>query len=238
MKIDEGLYKTFLEEMNALETFRIAYASLHPGVPLDREDPDVRRLIEACPFFARTRLARTSNSLAITGRKFSPRGISFLCWSPAPMSILQAHPAQLVETVFYPKGSEIAVSPESGGAAIFRTVGDLRILPISLAKFSVLLRPDRGFRIAIRLTASFARTEEIGRLSFTINHLNNYESSQMVLFNLKRYLKKASVVFNEKVRKLIRGTLRCSLAQQVMMILSSPPEREVLFPFHCGSRQS
>ncbi len=115
MKIDEGLYKTFLEEMNALETFRIAYASLHPGVPLDREDPDVRRLIEAMALFsARTRLAGTRNITA-TGRRIFQQYFPFLLAPLPSMSILQAQPTrQLVETVFYPKGSEIAVSPESG----------------------------------------------------------------------------------------------------------------------------
>jgi type VI secretion system protein ImpG len=212
MKIDEGLYKTFLEEMNALENFRIAYASLHPGVPLDRDDPDVRRLIEAMALFsARTRLAGTRNITA-TGKRIFQQYFPFLLAPLPSMSILQAQPTrQLVETVFYPKGSEIAVSPESGGAAIFRTMGDLRILPISLTKFSLLLRPDRGFRIAIRLSASFARTEDIGRLSFIINYLNNYESSQMVLFNLKRYLKKASVVFNEKATETSSGA-PCSVS--------------------------
>lgn len=206
MKIDESLYKTFLEEMNALENFRIAYASMHPGVSLDREDPDVRRLIEAMALFsARTRLAGSRN-ISATSRRIFQQFFPYLLAPLPSIGILQAQPTrQLVETVFYPKGSEIAVSPESGGAAIFRTMGDLRILPISLAKFSILLKQDRGFRITICLSASFARTEEIGRLSFIINHLNNYEASQMVLFNLKRHLRRASVIFNEKATETSSG---------------------------------
>jgi len=205
MKIDEGLYKTFLEEMNALENFRIAYASLHPGVPLDREDPDVRRLIEAMALFsARTRLAGSRN-ISATSRRIFQQFFPYLLAPIPSMAILQAQPTrQFVEPVLFPKGSEIIFSPESGGGAIFRTLSDLRILPITLTRFSMLLL-DSGFRIALRFSASFPRSEEIDRLSFCINHLNNYESSQMVLFNLKRHLKRASVVFDEKATEKSSG---------------------------------
>ncbi len=205
MKIDESLYKTFLEEMNALENFRIAYASLHPGVPLDREDPDVRRLIEAMALFtARTRLAGSRN-ISATSRRIFQQFFPYLLAPLPSMGILQAQPSrQFVEPAFFPKGSEFLVSPESGGAAIFRTLRDLRILPVALAKFSMLL-PEKGFRIALRFSASFPRSEEIDRLSFCINYLNNFESSQMVLYNLKRHLKRALVLYDEKASETSSG---------------------------------
>ena len=205
MKIDESLYKTFLEEMNALENFRIAYASLHPGVPLDREDPDVRRLIEAMALFtARTRLAGSRN-ISATSRRIFQQFFPYLLAPLPSMGILQAQPSrQFVEPAFFPKGSEFLVSPESGGAAIFRTLRDLRILPVALAKFSMLL-PEKGFRIALRFSASFPRSEEIDRLSFCINYLNNFESSQMVLYNLKRHLKRALVLYDEKATETSSG---------------------------------
>ena len=206
MKIDEGLYKTFLEEMNALENFRIAYAALHPGVPLDREDPDVRRLIEAMALFsARTRLAGL-RQISATNRRIFQQYFPYLLAPLPAMCILQARPTQqFVEPLFFPKGSEIAISPESGGTAIFQTLGDLRILPVTLSKLSMLSLPDRGYRLALNLRASFARNEDIGRISFLINHLNNYEASQRVLYNLKRYLRRAFVVFDEKVTETSSG---------------------------------
>ncbi len=205
MRIDESLYKTFLEEMTALENFRIAYASLHPGVPLDREDPDVRRLIEAMALFsARTRLAGSRN-ISATSRRIFQQFFPYLLAPMPSMAILQAVPSrQFVEPVVFPKGSEMILSPESGGGAIFRTLTDLRILPVSLSKFSMLLR-EKGFRIALRFSAAFPRSEEIGRLSFCINHLNNYESSLAVLFHLKGHLKKASVLFDEKADETSSG---------------------------------
>lgn len=233
MKIDEGLYKTFLEEMNALENFRIAYASMHPGIPLDREDPDVRRLIEALAFFsARSRLAGSRNISATSRRVFQQFFPHLLAPLPS-MAILQALPSrQFVEPVFFPKGSEIVISPGSGGAAIFRTICDFHIFPITLTKFSMLLQ-EGGFRIALRLSASFTRSDEIDRLSFFINHLNNYESSQMVFFNLKRHLKRASVIFNEKATEESSGT-PCDISYGMPSDeeeLSYPLQKERMF-FH------
>jgi len=52
------LEKAFLAELESLEKFRISYTGLYPNAPLTREDPDVRRLMEAMAMFtARTRLA-------------------------------------------------------------------------------------------------------------------------------------------------------------------------------------
>ena len=53
MKSDDNLYKLFLEHMHELENFRMSYAAMHPATPLDREDPDVRRLTEAMAYFCR-----------------------------------------------------------------------------------------------------------------------------------------------------------------------------------------
>ena len=52
MEMDEKLYRAFLEQMYELETFRMEYASRHPSAPLDRDDPDVKRLVEALAFFS------------------------------------------------------------------------------------------------------------------------------------------------------------------------------------------
>ncbi len=206
MKIDESLYKIFLEEINALDNFRMSYASLHPGVPLDHEDPDVKRLIEAMALFsARTKLAGSRN-ISMTRRRIFQQFFPYLLTPLPAMALLQAQPTRhLAETTSLPKGSEITIAPESGGAAVFKTMSALRILPITLVDYKLLLLPNRGFRLALRIKASFARSEEIGSLSFQINHLNNYEASQLVIFSLKHHMKRASVVFDEKASERTTG---------------------------------
>lgn len=234
MKIDKRLYKTFLEEMDALDNFRMAYASLRPGVSLDQEDPDVRRLIEAMAIFtARTRLAGT-REINARHRQILLQYFPFLLTPLPAMAMAQAVPTgQLAEAVFFPKGSEFVIAPESGGSAFFRTLRDLRILPVLITNLKLLQR-DNGVRIALRIRAAFKREDTIGGLNFFINHLNNYDASQLVLFQLKHHLQQVSVVFDKKVDETTRG-LPCSVSfgmpQEAGMDAMHPLEKERRF-FH------
>ncbi|MHC1724559.1 MAG: type VI secretion system baseplate subunit TssF [Syntrophobacteraceae bacterium] len=207
MRLTEDLYEEFLEEMNALENFRIAHASAFPHVPLDRDDPDVKRLVEAIAFFsARTKMAALSNVLAVQRRVFQ-QFFSFLLSTTPVMGILQAKPTgQFTEPAYFPRGSEMAAPLTGGGTAILRTLQDLQILPIRLAGAKMLLLPDKGFRFLLRLNASFPRNDDIGTLSFHINHLNDYQASLKVLHFLQKHMKAASVVFNEEATELSTGT--------------------------------
>ncbi|MEN6439493.1 MAG: type VI secretion system baseplate subunit TssF [Syntrophobacter sp.] len=202
MRLDEDLYKEFLEEMNELENFRIAHASSFPHAPVDRDDPDVKRLVEAMAFFsARTRMAAVTNVLAVQRRVFQ-QFFPFLL-SPVPaMNMLRARPTgQFTEPTVFPKGSEMAVNFPEEGTAIFRTLHDLRILPIQTTAAKMLLLPGQGFRFLLRLKASFPRNDEIGALSFHIDHLNDYRTSLKILHFLEKHLRSASVVFGEEANE-------------------------------------
>lgn len=206
MKIDEHLYKAFLEEMNELDNFRLVYSSMHPGIHLEREDPDVRRLTEAMAFFsARTRLAGMRNINA-TILRFFQQFFPYMLTPLPSTAIAQAAPTrQLSEKMHFPMGTELSVTPESGGTAIFRTMRDLSVLPVLQTRFSVLAMPARGFRIVMAFTSAFPRNDEIGTLSFFINNMNNIEASALMLFNLRNHLKGISVVFDEKADEFSAG---------------------------------
>ena len=52
------LYDEFLSELELLEKFRITYSGIHPFAPVERDDQDVQRMVEALAVFsARSRLA-------------------------------------------------------------------------------------------------------------------------------------------------------------------------------------
>jgi len=207
MKSDNNLYKVFLEHMHELENFRISYAAMRPGTPLDREDPDVRRLTEAMAFFAaRTHEAGVRNIIDFRRRMFQQFFPYLLTPMPA-MGIMRAKPTgQFGEPALLPKATEIAVSSETKGTALFRTLSDLRILPISLTEMKMLLLPDRGFRVLLNLRAPYSRNDDIGSLRFHISHLNDFQASLRILHLLKKHLRRTSVVFDEDVTEETRGT--------------------------------
>ena len=222
MHLDDKLYKAFLEEMQELENFRITYTAAHPSIPLDRDDPDVKRLIEAMAFFAaRTHMAGTRNIVSSRLRIFQQFFPYLLAPKPA-MGILQAKPTgQFAESALLPINTEIAVSPQTGGTAIFRTLKDLRILPISLTKIDMLPLPNKGFRLLLRLKAPYPRNDKIGQLSFHINHINDFLASLRVHYLLKKYIKRSSVVFNEEVNETSKG-IPCKVYFMVYWQTSEP----------------
>jgi type VI secretion system protein ImpG len=196
----DDLYQAYLEEMHALENFRVTYTGVHEGVPLEREDPEVRRLIEAMAFFtARTHASALRNILG-THRRLFQQFFSFLL-SPLPsMGFMQATiSGRFAEPATLPADCEVMVSPEEGQGAIYRTLNDLRILPIKLDGVDTLVKPRGDLRVALHFKTGFARNDDVGTLSFFINHLNDYQASLNVLDNLRKHVKSASVVFDQKV---------------------------------------
>ena len=240
--MDDEQYKVFLEEMNALEDFRMAYAVDHPSIPLERDDPDVKRLIEAMAFFnARTHMAGAKNITSLRLRLYQ-QFFPFLL-SPLPaMGLVQITPTgQFTESVSIPTGSEIAISPESGGSAIFRTLSDLTIIPLSIYRTGMLMPVGRGYRWLLYLRTPYARSDEIGGLSFHINHLFDYLSSLKLLHALKHHMTGTAVIFDENVTETTHGA-PCDISFGLMENkktsneLFHPIEKERSF-FHFPSQE-
>jgi type VI secretion system protein ImpG len=199
MDLDEKLYKAFLEEMHELENFRLAYAASHPTAALERDDPDVKRLLEALAYFAaRTRTAGLSNIVA-TRRRLFAQFFPYLL-SPLPaMGLAQAVPTgQFVEPLDLPTGSDIGVSAESRERALFRTLGPLRVLPISLGRVDTLDLGGGRTRLLLPFTTPYPRNEPVGRLSLHINHFNDFNASLRVWHALQDNLRAVSVIYNER----------------------------------------
>lgn len=206
MRIDEKIHKAFLEEISALENFRVNYASIHPSAPLDRDDPDVRRLMETMAFFnARSRLAAEKHILALRRRLF--RQYFDYLLSPMPVAgLMQAQPtAQLADTLSLPRGTQFLAVPPDGRQAFFSTLTDLSLMPVSLSGLTTLYRPDRGTRVLLRLGVPYPRSDSIGTLRIHINYLNDFKDSLRVLHALSKHLVHSSVVYDEAVNETTSG---------------------------------
>src|SRR5438093_9524533 len=113
--------------MHALENFRMTYATIHPTVALEREDPDVRRLMEAMAFFnARTRTASLKNLLATNLRLFQQFFSFLLTPIPAAATLRAEATGRFAEPVLLPRDAEVLVTAQTGERAVFRTMYDMR----------------------------------------------------------------------------------------------------------------
>ncbi|QTA81206.1 Type VI secretion system, TssF-like [Desulfonema limicola] len=236
MQIDDPLYKAFLEQVQELENFRMTYASVHPHVPMDRDDPDVKRMIEAMAFFsARTHRAGMNNIVSSQLRIFQ-QCFPYLLLPLPSMGMLKARlTGRFAEAVDIPKGCEFTFSTQDGKTALFLTLFSIRILPLFLTRAEMPYTPGKGFRLLLQLNAPYSRNEDIGKISFHINHLNNYKASLQVFHTLKQYIRKTSIVFDEKFSETKPG-IPCSISfgphEDQENIKSQNPVLKERFFFH------
>lgn len=127
------LEKHLVAELKTLEDFRQRHGQRHPQGRVEREDPDVRRLIEALGFFSvRTRLA-TMRNLQATWRRLFGNYFGYSA-DPLPCRLLvqaQVTP-RMVETTILDAGTELRVATQSGQLGHFRTTSELRIVPVTM----------------------------------------------------------------------------------------------------------
>jgi type VI secretion system protein ImpG len=211
MQMDDTLYKSFLEELQALEKFRMSYTALHPAAPLEREDQDVRRLIEALALFTtRTRQAGQRTLARSTMRLFQQH-FSYLL-NPVPaMAMLRAVPdARFVDATELPRGTQLVLNPGGEGAPTgpltFRTQAPLRLLPIRLSQARVEQRGQEACRLRLTFESGFPRNDAPGTLRLYINHLNDFRASLAMFHYLKHTVSAASVVFDERGTEVAVGS--------------------------------
>lgn len=207
----DPLEKAFLAEIEALEKFRISYTGIYPSTPLTREDPDIRRMLEALAMFtARTRLAAERSVDQSMLRVFRQHFPFLLDPTPA-MAMLSAEPtARFVDIAEIPSGTEAylverASKPTEQRVFRMSTQAPLRILPIELADLHTLRTRARTYRLFLRFTSAFRRNDDIGELNLYVNHLDDLASSIAVLYALKTHLRSASVTFDDALDEETQG---------------------------------
>jgi type VI secretion system protein ImpG len=208
--MDDAVEKAFLSELEALEKFRISYSGQHPNAPLAREDPDVRRLIEAMAMFtARTRLASQRN-IGQTLLRIFRQQFPFLT-SPVPaMAMLRGKPMRrFVDATTIPSGTEVLLTQtgERGEEKVYRfqTLAKLDLRPLELEAVDIYRVRGRGFRLLLRFTTAFPRSDDLGSLRLLVNHLDDLFSSSTVFYQLQKHLKQATVVYGDKVTEETQG---------------------------------
>jgi type VI secretion system protein ImpG len=203
----EELQKAFLNELEALEAFRIAYTAQYPAAPLSHDDPDVRRLIEALAFFtARTRLA-AQRGLDDSIQRIFRQHFPFLLAPVPALAMLRATPtSKFTDASDLPSGSVVTLhqppgpNGELGERHFFRTLSTLRVLPLSMRSVDVVARPG-GYRMLLRLSSDAQSNQPLNSLSLHVNHLDDLASSLMVLQELRTHVRSARVLYGANARE-------------------------------------
>ncbi|WP_239014220.1 type VI secretion system baseplate subunit TssF [Archangium violaceum] len=209
MDSTDQLYQDFLTEMDSLERFRQRYQRNHPSVPIDRDDPDVRRLMESMAFFSVQTRQATLHNLRSTWLRLFSSFFDFLLEPLPAAAMVQAVPTEkMVEAVVLPRGTELRLTPTDGVAGSFRLQRDLHILPIFLEDSSVVRLANGGHRLILRFASAHPRKDPVGLFSLHVRHLDDYRSSLAVYHALSKHLEQVSVVYDQTADERTVGT-RC-----------------------------
>jgi type VI secretion system protein ImpG len=213
MDSTDKLYQDFLSELDTLERFRQGFKRTYTNAPLEREDPDVRRLMEAMAFFSVQTRQATLHNLRSTWLRLFSSYFAFLLEPLPAAALVQAVPSnsEMAETVRLPRGTELRLEPEHGVPGTFRLERDLTILPVALKQTDLVRRDDEGWRLILRFEGTHPRKDLVGRMSLHVRHLDDYRASLAVFHALRKHLEKVTVLYDERATNGAGGT-RCDHA--------------------------
>lgn len=183
-------------ELRVLDELRREHVSRYPGSRIEREDPDIQRLLEAMALFSvRTRLSVQRN-LQLTWRRLFASYFDFLLAPLPSCAIAQAQISpRVVESTTIDRGAQLRLTTQSGLSATFTTGAELRILPIALESVERVSRGGKQ-RLFLRFTTRFPRTDAVGLLRLFVSCAGHYESALQMQYQLRAHLLRAHVSYD------------------------------------------
>lgn len=194
--MQDRFYQEFLSELRALDDFLLRRGG--SAGPVTREDPDVRRLMEAMAFFSARSREMTSSHVREAVQRLAGAHLDELLAPQPARCLIEAVPGdRLVDPAYVPRGSEVRVVAPDGTAALFTTMHGLTLLPLAIHRAELLLRPGRGYRLRIGLRARTPLRTLAEPLALHIDYLGDYAASSRFLYRLREHLEDVSVAYGE-----------------------------------------
>lgn len=193
--MDAALHRGFLSELEALDEL---LADRHRGPRyVEREDPDVRRLMEALALFsARTRQAASHALRGAVQRLVHGHLDDFLVPEPIRGMVRAIPGARLTDPVMLPRGTRVRLETHDDHVGMFTTSRDMTIRPLQLDWAERQLRGRDGFRILLRIRSRGLTHELLEPLSLNISHLSDYPASLRLFTRLRRHLQRITVAYD------------------------------------------
>lgn len=203
--IDSALFDDYQRELESLETFRERYRHLYPFAGLDRDDPDVQRLLEGLAFFtARTRRA-AERALAGYERRALEQVFPHLVTPVPSMAMLTVDATErMIEPRTLPAGTEVAVSPRVAdlqGRPVpqvsYRTLRELVVRPFDLDRPRIKLSRlgDEGYELSIPIRSATPRTEAVDAIELSLDPHGDLLAALRLHHALARHVESAHYAF-------------------------------------------
>ena len=187
--VDE-IYSEFLIAMQELENFRKEYGS--STLPVEKEDPETERLIEAMGFFlARTRLAN-KNYLERMHLRLFQQFFSYLLTPIPSHTMISLHPLEKqTECVTLSPGTEFTLKNKDEKKFYFQSLFSLTMFPVH--KKMIEMQENK---CTITIESLHLRKEPLTELRFFVYLLNNFTASSQLLYLLEKYADSAFISYD------------------------------------------
>ncbi|HEX2572917.1 MAG TPA: type VI secretion system baseplate subunit TssF [Polyangia bacterium] len=178
MDAKERFHQDYLAELAALDEFLTRRGEdRRLPIPVDRQDPDVRRLLESVAYLSARTRKLSMDRLERAVERWCQGFFDDLVAPMPAMGLVQARPdGRLVERTHLPRGAELRLVAPDHAAAPFVTTRPLDLLPIVRWQGELKVSPESGIRILLHLECATAMSE-FGVLSFYLDHLGDYRAS-------------------------------------------------------------
>lgn len=124
----------FDEEMTFLSNIQTRFSHTHGQVPVEHQDPDVKRLIEAMgAFMAKGRLAGTAQIDQLHKRVFQQL-LPYISSPIASMGLLQGNTRYLTEATQIKKGSNFSITSDDDDKGEYQSLHNSPLKPIMIEK--------------------------------------------------------------------------------------------------------
>lgn len=180
------LFLTELAQLDAFAAEREGEFALDAG----RDDPDVRRLIEAMAFFSARTRAGAIGAVETAVRRLAGGTLDELLVSSPAAVMVQAVPGEhLIEPLRLPAGLPLQATTKDNRVGVFTTERALTLLPAE-TRAAVVTRGPRRVEIVIEVVA-LRPLSKATTLSFYVRRLDDYRASLALYDALERHFVRA-----------------------------------------------
>jgi type VI secretion system protein ImpG len=226
-KITANEQNIFHEEMTFLANIQSRFMDIHSQVPVEYEDPDVKRLSEAmAAFMAKGRIEGKAQINQLHRRVFQQL-LPYIASPVASMGLLQTNTRHITEATEIKAGTAFTIISEDDDKAQYQSLHAMPIRPITLGRLGYasnnLTTASAGSQFKIEINALTKVPGHLQHLPLYLTVNNNYSLTLQLIKILEQSLVSVSAVFDENLEVLGQFSLgACQPEIQAINTRNSP----------------
>lgn len=195
-KITANEQNIFDEEMTFLANIQSRFMDIHSQVPVEYEDPDVKRLSEAmAAFMAKGRIEGKTQVNQLHRRVFQQL-LPYIASPVASMGLLQTNSRHITEATQIRSGTSFSLFTDDGDKAQYQSIHTLPIQPICLNR---VISEVNNREIVVEIKSINNVPGHLEHLPIYISTHNNYSLTLKLIATLAKNIISVSAVFDDDV---------------------------------------